>query len=138
MTYPRKGRICLGTRSMGKLYRLTIQIKAVFKDFSYTLRVPSTDYFKSIASHTKIHNSAYVYENFLEEFAFLYRKIFEKLLQPVMFLKMLVFTGIFLSFFDPFQNFSSLFHQVTLVPINFMHAFKHQMKNAGFRPKSSW
>ena len=138
MTYPRKGRICLGTRSMGKLYWLTIQIKAVFKDFSYTLRVHSTDCFKSIASHTEMHISKCVCENFLEELAFLYREIFEKLMQLVMFLKMLVFTGIFLSFFDPFQNFSSLFHQVTLVPIKFMHAFKHQMKNAGFRPKSSW
>ena len=40
-----------GTRGRGKLYRLTIKwtsSKTVAKDFPYTLRVPSTDCFKSI------------------------------------------------------------------------------------------
>ena len=45
-----------GTRGRGKLYRLIIKwtsFKTVVKDFPYTLRVPSTDCFKSIASHKK-------------------------------------------------------------------------------------
>ena len=40
----------------GKLHRLTIKstsFKTVVKDFPYTLRVPSNDCFKSIASHKK-------------------------------------------------------------------------------------
>ena len=45
-----------GTRGTGKLYRLTIKCtssKIVVKDFPYTLRVPSTDCFNSIASQKK-------------------------------------------------------------------------------------
>ena len=45
-----------GTRGREKLYRLTTKwtsFKAAVKDFSYTLRAPSTDCFKSIASHKK-------------------------------------------------------------------------------------
>ena len=43
-----------GTRNRGKLYRFTIKwtwSKAVVKDFPYTLKVPSIDCFKSIATH---------------------------------------------------------------------------------------
>ena len=56
MSYPEKGRSCLGHEGRGKLYRLTIKLtsfQTIVKDFPFTLRVTSNDSFKSIASHKK-------------------------------------------------------------------------------------
>ena len=56
MTCLEEGRVCLGEpfegRCRGELYRLTVELtssKTVVKDFPYTLKVTSTDSFKSIA-----------------------------------------------------------------------------------------
>ena len=54
MTNLREGRLCLRNEGQGKLCRLTMKrtsFKTAVKGFPNTLRVPSTDYFKSIASH---------------------------------------------------------------------------------------
>ena len=64
-----------------------------------------------------MHVSEYVSEKFLEELAFLCRETFEKLLQPVTYLKMLLFHRYFSAIFDPFQTFFSAFQQITLVPL---------------------
>ena len=56
MTYLGEGRVYLGNQGQGKVYRLTTKLtssKTVVKDFPYTLRVPSTDCFKSTASNKK-------------------------------------------------------------------------------------
>ena len=82
------------TVSRGKLYRIitkqTLSNK-IFKDFPYTSRVLSLTA-STLLHHTKMHISEYVlmFLNFLEELAFLYRKIFEKLLESVRILKMLL------------------------------------------------
>ena len=93
MTYLEE-RFAWETRGRGKLYRIitkqTLSNK-IFKDFPYTSRVLSLT--ASILLHqTKMHISEYVlmFLNFLEELAFLYREIFEKLLEPVRILKMLL------------------------------------------------
>ena len=70
MTYLGKEGFACGTRGMGKLYRVTIRwtvSKTVLKDFPYTLRVPSTDCFKSIASQKK---------HIIQEWAFLNNLLF--------------------------------------------------------------
>ena len=102
------------------------------------LRVPSTDYYNSIALHKKWIFSN-MFKNFLEELAFLCTETFEKLLQPVAFLKTLLFHRYFLLLFDLSQSFFSCpFQPVTLVPFKLMHASIHQMKDADFWPNSSW
>ena len=110
MTYLVVRRVCLGTRDRGKLYRLTIKqtsCKKVFKDFPYTARVLSTDCFKSIASHKKMHTSEYVCKSFLEELAFLLAETFENLLQHVTLLKMLLLDRYSFGHFSILSNFFS-------------------------------
>ena len=75
-TYPGE-RFAWGTRGRGNLYRLT----------------------KKKLFPTTLHVFEYVCKNFLEELAFLCRETFEKLLQPVTFLKMLLFHSYFYAIF---------------------------------------
>ena len=62
-----------GIRSRGKLCRLTIKwtlSKTFAKDFPYTLRVPSTNCFKSIASHKNTYFSRISF--YLDHFSLLW------------------------------------------------------------------
>ena len=78
----------------------------------------------------KMHISEYVCKTFLsfQELAFLSSETFEKLLQSIMFLKMLLFHRYF---FDPFQSSSSPFQQITPYHSNscaLLHTTKWRMQ----------
>ena len=56
MTYLGEGRVSLGDQGQGEIIQINFKMNFIIDScqrFSHTLRVPSTDCFKSIASHKK-------------------------------------------------------------------------------------
>ena len=120
VTYLGEVRVCLWNQRWEKLHRLTIKwtsSKIVFKDFPNTFIVPSTDCFKSIASHKKCIFLNVSSKLFLKNYLPYARKPLKNYCSLLTFLKMLLFHRYFLTHFKIISKRFLIFFKV--LPVHF-------------------